>query len=47
MTILLVTHENDIARYARRLIRFKDGRVVHDGPVTREPQPGAREAVAP
>jgi putative ABC transport system ATP-binding protein len=33
VTILLVTHENDIARYARRLIRFKDGHVVHDGPV--------------
>ncbi|MBX3674611.1 MAG: ABC transporter ATP-binding protein [Burkholderiales bacterium] len=46
VTILLVTHENDIAQYARRLIRFKDGRVVHDGPVTREPQPGAREEVA-
>ena len=33
VTILLVTHENDIAQYANRLIRFKDGRVVHDGPV--------------
>jgi putative ABC transport system ATP-binding protein len=33
VTILLVTHENDIARYANRLIRFKDGRVVHDGAV--------------
>ncbi len=33
VTILLVTHENDIARYAKRLIRFKDGHVVHDGPV--------------
>jgi putative ABC transport system ATP-binding protein len=33
VTILLVTHENDIAQYANRLIRFKDGHVVHDGPV--------------
>jgi putative ABC transport system ATP-binding protein len=33
MTIILVTHELDIARYARRLIRFVDGRVVHDGEV--------------
>jgi putative ABC transport system ATP-binding protein len=33
VTILLVTHENDISRHADRLIRFKDGRVVHDGPV--------------
>jgi putative ABC transport system ATP-binding protein len=36
VTILLVTHENDIAAYANRLIRFKDGRVVHDGPVVHE-----------
>jgi putative ABC transport system ATP-binding protein len=36
VTILLVTHENDIARYANRLIRFKDGRVVHDGAVDHE-----------
>jgi len=36
VTILLVTHEHDIAQHAKRLIRFKDGHVVHDGPVTRE-----------
>jgi putative ABC transport system ATP-binding protein len=36
VTILLVTHENDIARYADRLIRFKDGHVVHDGAVIHE-----------
>ncbi|HEX4944211.1 MAG TPA: ABC transporter ATP-binding protein [Usitatibacteraceae bacterium] len=36
VTVLLVTHENDIAQYADRLIRFKDGRVVHDGPVVHE-----------
>ena len=36
VTILLVTHENDIAGYAKRLIRFKDGHVVHDGPVVHE-----------
>jgi putative ABC transport system ATP-binding protein len=32
ITILLVTHEPDIAAYSRRLIRLKDGRVVYDGP---------------
>ncbi|CAG0989516.1 sulfonate transport system ATP-binding protein [Burkholderiales bacterium] len=33
MTVVLVTHESDIARYARRLVRLKDGLVVYDGPV--------------
>ena len=32
ITIVLVTHEDDIAAYANRLIRFKDGRVIHDEP---------------
>jgi putative ABC transport system ATP-binding protein len=32
ITILLVTHEPDIANYAKRLMRLKDGRVVYDGP---------------
>jgi putative ABC transport system ATP-binding protein len=32
ITILLVTHEPDIAAYSRRLVRLKDGRVVFDGP---------------
>jgi putative ABC transport system ATP-binding protein len=30
MTVVLVTHEPDIARYARRILRFLDGRVVSD-----------------
>ncbi len=34
ITIVLVTHENDIAAYAHRLVRLKDGRVIHDGGVT-------------
>jgi putative ABC transport system ATP-binding protein len=29
-TVVLVTHEWDIARHCRRIIRFKDGRVVAD-----------------
>ena len=39
VTILLVTHENDIAQHANRLIRFKDGRIVHDGAVVHEEAP--------
>ena len=34
ITIVLVTHESDIAKYARRLVRFVDGRVTHDGGVS-------------
>ncbi len=30
ITIVLITHENDIAAYAKRLIRLKDGHVVLD-----------------
>ena len=30
MTVVIVTHENDIARFARRVLRFRDGRVVAD-----------------
>jgi putative ABC transport system ATP-binding protein len=33
ITIVLVTHEPDIAQYAKRLVRFVDGHVVHDGGV--------------
>ena len=31
MTIILVTHEADISRFTRRIILFKDGRVIKDG----------------
>ncbi len=34
ITIVLVTHESDIAAYSRRIIRFKDGRVVSDDLIT-------------
>ncbi len=30
MTVVLVTHEADVARFARRMLYFRDGRVVKD-----------------
>jgi putative ABC transport system ATP-binding protein len=30
MTVILVTHEADVARFARRVLRFRDGRVIGD-----------------
>ena len=31
ITVVLVTHERDIARYARRVVNFIDGRIAYDG----------------
>ena len=30
MTVVLVTHEPDVARFAQRIIAFRDGKVVQD-----------------
>jgi len=49
ITVLLVTHEADIARYAGRILTMRDGRIVSDErrtPLRAEPAP-AREEVAP
>jgi putative ABC transport system ATP-binding protein len=40
ITVLLVTHEPEMARFAGRLIRFRDGRLVSD---ERQPPDDARE----
>jgi putative ABC transport system ATP-binding protein len=33
ITVLLVTHEPDIARYAKRIVLFRDGKIRGDNPV--------------
>jgi putative ABC transport system ATP-binding protein len=35
ITIILVTHEPDIAEYAKRQVIFRDGKVIEDKPVTK------------
>ena len=45
ITILLVTHETDIAAYARRVIHMKDGRVLREE--VRGPAPGPAPVAAP
>ena len=32
-TILLVTHERDIIRYARRMVELRDGQIIVDEPI--------------
>jgi putative ABC transport system ATP-binding protein len=42
-TVVLITHEHDIAEYARRVVAFRDGRIVADEVVTnRRSAKGAR-----
>ena len=43
-TIVIVTHEPDIARHCRRIVHFRDGRITGDEPVL-EPR-DAREVLA-
>src|SRR4249920_680110 len=45
ITVILVTHEPDIAEYAARVVGFKDGRVVRDTPVETRRE-AARERLA-
>ncbi len=33
LTVVIVTHEHDIAQYAQRAIEFRDGRVLRDTPI--------------
>lgn len=45
MTVVLVTHEPDVARYAGRILRFKDGHVVLDE-VNHQPDDAAANLAA-
>lgn len=43
ITVVMVTHEPDIAAYAKRLVMFTDGKIVSDQP---QPQPQPQPEVA-
>ena len=49
ITIVLVTHEPEVAHYARRVVEVRDGRIVRDHPVERRHDAAAdlREMDAP
>ena len=38
--MILVTHEPDIARYARRQVKFRDGRIIEDSSTMIRIDPG-------
>ncbi len=44
MTVLVVTHEPDVAEFARRVVRFRDGKVIEDR--RQEPRDAAAALVA-
>ncbi len=46
ITIVLVTHELDIARHAHRIVEMRDGRIVRDAPVTERRMAAPAQAAA-
>jgi putative ABC transport system ATP-binding protein len=45
-TVVLITHEDDVARFATRVVRLSDGRVVSDVPQRGRREAGQRGSVA-
>jgi putative ABC transport system ATP-binding protein len=45
ITVILVTHEHDVAAYTSRMIHFRDGRIVKDEPVAAPRDAAAELAV--
>ena len=47
ITVLLITHERDIAEYGNRIIRFRDGKIIADDLNTRRRNAGDDRTVLP
>jgi putative ABC transport system ATP-binding protein len=47
LTIILITHEHDIAEYGRRVVTVRDGRILTDEPVAQPRDAGAELAALP
>ncbi len=47
LSVVLITHETDIAEYAERVVAFRDGQVLKDEPVTRRRDAGAELRALP
>ncbi len=47
ITIVLITHETEIAEYAERIVRVRDGRIVESVPVARRRDAAAEAAALP
>ena len=47
ITVVMVTHEPDVAQFSQRLIRMRDGRIVEDGPTDRVLQPRQPDDIPP
>jgi putative ABC transport system ATP-binding protein len=47
LTVVLITHEADIAEYAERVVAFRDGRVLKDEPIAHRRDAAAELAALP